>query len=226
MVVYLITNLINGKKYIGMDTKNNPNYLGSGSLIIKAIKKYGRKNFKKEILETCSTITELEKRETYWIDYFNALNDKKFYNLADVRKRGKNPFENKTAEELKIIFDKIKNEERNKKIGKANSKPKPEGFGEKVSKIHIGMKHSEESKLKQSIKLKGRTSPNKGKTWTPEQKYKIGKPILQYDLEGNFIKEWPTSQEAKKELKIKGITECLKNRAKTSGGYIWKYKNN
>lgn len=225
MVVYLITNLINGKRYIGMDTKNNPNYLGSGSLIVKAIKKYGKENFKKEILETCSTINELEKRETYWIEYFDALNDENFYNLADVRKRGKNPFKNKTAEELKNIFDKIKSKERNKKIGKANSKPKPKGFGEKMSKIHTGRKKTEEAKLKQSVKIKGRISPNKGKIWTSEQKYKLGKPILQYDLKGNLIKEWPTAQEAKKELKIKGITECLRNRAKTSGGYIWKYKN-
>lgn len=225
MVVYLITNLINGKKYIGMDTKNNPNYLGSGSLIMKAIKKYGRENFKKEILEICSTINELEKRETYWIEYFNALNDENFYNLADVRKRGKNPFKNKTAEELKNIFDKIKSKERNEKIGKANSKPKPKGFGEKISKIHTGRKKTEEAKLKQSIKIRGRISPNKGKIWTSEQKHKLGKPILQYDLKGNLIKEWPTAQEAKKELKIKGITECLRNRAKTSGGYIWKYKN-
>tara|TARA_R110000868_G_C10653520_1_gene745186 strand:+ start:89 stop:766 length:678 start_codon:yes stop_codon:yes gene_type:complete len=225
MVIYLITNLINGKKYIGMDTKNNPKYLGSGNLIIKAIKKYGRENFKKEILEVCFTIDELEKKETYWIKHFDALNDEKFYNLADVRKRGKNPFENKTTEELKIIFNKIKSKERNEKIGKANSKPKPKGFGEKISKIHTGMKKTEEAKLKQSAKIKGRISPNKGKTWTLEQKYKLGRPILQFDKDGNFIKEWPTTQEAKKELKIKGITECLKNRAKTSGGYVWKYKN-
>ena len=49
MVIYCTTNLINGKKYIGSDTNNNPYYLGSGVSIIKAIKKYGRNNFKKEI---------------------------------------------------------------------------------------------------------------------------------------------------------------------------------
>jgi group I intron endonuclease len=222
MIIYLITNLLNGKKYIGMDTKNNPNYLGSGSLILKAIKKYGRENFKKEILETCFTIDELEKRETYWIEYFNALDDKNFYNLADVRKRGKNPFENKTAGELKNIFNKIKSKERNEKIGKANSKPKPKGFGDKISKANKGKKRSEESKINQGIKIKGRISPSKGKQWKwDNSKFN---PIHQYDLKGNFIKEWIGLSKTIKETKIKGISECLHSRAKTAGGYIWKYK--
>jgi len=42
MVIYKITNLINNKFYIGQDIKNNPKYLGSGNLIISAIKKYGK----------------------------------------------------------------------------------------------------------------------------------------------------------------------------------------
>ena len=50
------------------------------------------------------------------------------------------------------------------------------------------------------------------------------KPILQYDLEGNFIKEWPSTTDVGKEF-IKGINHCLKGRNKTAYGYIWKYKN-
>lgn len=52
-------------------------------------------------------------------------------------------------------------------------------------------------------------------------------PILQYDLEGNFIREWSGMREAKRELGIKGnITQCLKGTRKTASGFIWKYKNN
>jgi len=52
-------------------------------------------------------------------------------------------------------------------------------------------------------------------------------PILQYDLQGNFIKEWPSIKIASTELNIndKGICNSLKGRAQSSGGYIWKYKN-
>lgn len=50
MIVYCITNKINGKKYIGSDSNNNPNYFGSGTYIKKAIKKYGKENFAKTII--------------------------------------------------------------------------------------------------------------------------------------------------------------------------------
>jgi len=224
MVVYLIENLVNKKRYVGMDTNNNPKYLGSGTLIKKAIKKYGRESFKKIILEYCSTIEELEHRETWWINHFNALNDINFYNLEDNRKRGVNPFANKTEEELKKIGNKIRSKERNEKIGKANSKPKPLGFGEKIRKNRLGTKRSEESKAKQGKALKGRISPNEGNKWSEEQKKQLGIPILQYDINGNLIQEWYSTQEAKNKLGLKGINNNLKGRTNTCGGFVWKYK--
>lgn len=68
MIIYKTTNLINNKIYIGKDKKNNSKYLGSGKILKRAIKKYGKENFKKEILETCIDLEHLNEREKYWIE--------------------------------------------------------------------------------------------------------------------------------------------------------------
>jgi hypothetical protein len=76
--------------------------------------------------------------------------------------------------------------------------------------------------------IKGRVSPMKGKNRTLETKKsissKLQKPIMQYDLEGNFIKEWDSIKSVKDDLGLE-ICSNLKNRTKTCGKYIWKYKN-
>ncbi len=72
MIIYKTTNLINGKFYVGKDASNNPNYYGSGLLLAKAIKKYGKENFKKEILEECQSLKDLNIREKYWIASLDA----------------------------------------------------------------------------------------------------------------------------------------------------------
>ena len=50
--------------------------------------------------------------------------------------------------------------------------------------------------------------------------------ILQYDLIGNFIKEWKGVKDTGKALDINGnsISMCLRNRLKHAGGFMWKYK--
>ena len=80
MVIYKTTNLVNGKQYIGKDVGNKPTYLGSGLILKKAIQKYGKESFKKEILEVCSSPDELIEREEYWLNYYDAGNNPKFYN--------------------------------------------------------------------------------------------------------------------------------------------------
>jgi hypothetical protein len=66
-----------------------------------------------------------------------------------------------------------------------------------------------------------------------EQKYKennkprtcIGKPVIQRDLQGNFIKRWEKTVDAAKELVIRqsSISHALSGRTKTSGEFIWEY---
>lgn len=62
--VYQITNILNGKIYVGAH-KGEPDdgYMGSGTHISRAIKKYGLQNFKKEILKECATQEEMYLEE-------------------------------------------------------------------------------------------------------------------------------------------------------------------
>ena len=57
---------------------------------------------------------------------------------------------------------------------------------------------------------------------------KISKPVLQYDLLGNFIKEWNSAKEANLILfgkpKSGDISACCVGRQKTAYGFIWKFK--
>lgn len=63
--IYKTTNLVNGKYYIGMHSTSNlkDGYIGSGKRLKYAIKKYGRSNFKFEVLEYCDTREILIERE-------------------------------------------------------------------------------------------------------------------------------------------------------------------
>ena len=81
--IYMTTNLINGKKYIGEHRSEqiDPYYYGSGTILKEAMRKYGKHNFKCDILEWCETESELHSREIYWISYYNAVESDDFYNL-------------------------------------------------------------------------------------------------------------------------------------------------
>lgn len=52
-----------------------------------------------------------------------------------------------------------------------------------------------------------------------------GKKVLQYDLNGKFIKEWKSIKEASRILKIDNscISKCCYHKRNKCGGYIWRF---
>jgi group I intron endonuclease len=72
--VYITTNSINGKQYVGDHSTDdlNDTYLGSGN-IIRALNKYDRQNFKKEILEFFETKKEAFDAQEKYIVKYNTL---------------------------------------------------------------------------------------------------------------------------------------------------------
>lgn len=194
--IYITTNKINNKKYIGQhkSKEHDVNYLGSGKNIRRAIQKYGKENFENHIIEWCETKEELCEREKHWIKYYNAQQNPDFYNISSggefgditagmtkeeyenwkVKLRNSNNcyWKNKSLPlEMKL---KISNTLKNRKLD--NNHPFVKG-------VWKNRKHSEESKRKMSEAKKGKTfseehrnnlsKAKKGSSLSEEHKRKI-----------------------------------------------------
>ena len=82
--IYLTTNLVNQRKYIGQhkSSKFNKKYLGSGLIIKQAVELYGKENFKVELLEWCDSKESLDEAEIRIIKERNAVYSEEYYNIA------------------------------------------------------------------------------------------------------------------------------------------------
>jgi group I intron endonuclease len=161
--VYLTTNKINGKKYIGMSRRTEvEDYFGSGRLIRLAIKKYGRENFSREILQECETFEELCEAEKEWINRYNAVHDPQFYNLANG---GATP----GTEFLREYWSTFTSEER-RALRKWSRRCK---LGE-LNPMH-GKKHSEETRKKIGAKSVNRNWAKPNHTGAKNPKAKVTK---------------------------------------------------
>lgn len=79
--IYQTTNLVNNKRYIGKHTGEfDDSYLGSGFALKRALKKYGKKNFKREILCLADDENSLNELEKLYITEDIVANNS-YYNL-------------------------------------------------------------------------------------------------------------------------------------------------
>ena len=121
MYIYKITNLLNGKIYIGKHTcKNIENvYYGSGVAIKAAIKKYGKENFKKDILCFCESEEELNSMEIEWISKLGAFGDGYNMTKGGEGQLGRKPTnaEREKARKSRLLFYK-NNPDAKEKISK------------------------------------------------------------------------------------------------------------
>ena len=100
-------------------------------------------------------------------------------------------------------------QETKNKIGKANSKPKPKEFGEKISKQRKGNWKISEYQIQAGILAKNKST-------------------LQFDKQGNFIKEHVSSKKAAEYIGVHEVNMRLHlgGKYKTCKGFIFKYKEN
>lgn len=254
-IIYCIERIKTSKKYIGQHLGTiNDNYWGSGVAISRAIKKYGKKEFKKYVLEECN-LEDLNEREQYWIKYYNTFLGEG-YNMDSGGKSNVGYWtilDNKTKAEIhqkrlnnrpedfkercaqaakkrnsKIISEKLKNRKYSKEtLHKMREAAKGRNVSQetkdKISKGKLGKKLTLEQCANISKATIGKPKPPR----TKEHKEKLRKKVIQLDLEENFIKLWDALSFAGNELGIDytSISKVCNNKAKTAGGYKWKWEN-
>jgi group I intron endonuclease len=89
MLVYKITNTVNGRIYIGVTTRSidarfkaHVYRRNSKTALARAIKKHGREVFRIEVIETCKTCEQMYDREVFWIAHFRSNDPAVGYNLT------------------------------------------------------------------------------------------------------------------------------------------------
>ena len=117
MWIYKITNIQNNKVYIGQTIrqiqKRFQRHINDAlnnildTHFARAIRQYGAENFTIEVIDTATDQNELNKKEQYWIQYYDSVN--KGYNETDaISKSGGNTYQSKTKEEMESIKEKIR----------------------------------------------------------------------------------------------------------------------
>lgn len=154
-IVYLTTNLVNQKIYIGIHSTYNLNdgYLGSGIALTQATRKYGVRNFKTQILYYCMSRLDALELESMIVDsqFINRLDT---YNISIggvTYKSNNNPFMNKFhTDEQKMKWCATR-----------------KGTNSGIDNPMYGKTLSRESKDKISQARIGKDTWNKGKTLQP-----------------------------------------------------------
>lgn len=239
--VYVHVNKINGKIYIGQTKQTLEQRYKNGYEHCRhfwnAIQKYGWDNFEHIILVDNLSIDMANIIEEELIKKYNTTNHNNGYNM---KSGGLNHI---PSEETRKLMSEAHSGERHWNYGKHWG----DDFKKKLSEIHTGREMTDEWKQKISNKNKGKRHTNETKEKMRESKVGIKNPmygkhisektiqlrrenckhILQYDLNGVFIKEWTSSVDISKEynVDISNIIRCCLGETKSCVNYMWKYKN-
>ena len=219
--VYLHVNKVNRKVYVGITSMKVENRWREGKgykkceIMNKAILKYGWSNFEHIIL--CKTSKDraiiLEKS---LIKFYK--NKKMSYNISDGGE-GAGTVSEYTKEKLRQYKG-----EKSSMFGKHPSK---ETIEKRISTRRALGHYSKDTSWLAPYRLrKGKESPMYGRKPSENTLLAHRKVILQFSLDGEFIREFNSIKEASEEISISksAIVHCLKGKTKKAGGYKWKYK--
>lgn len=230
--IYITTNMINGKKYLGQKNfhRNWKTYLGSGQALKQAIQKYGKENFTRNIVYICYSPEELNQVEYDLSVFLNVVESPDWYNLVygggtmagysptqEVREKISKANKGKPAPNKGIPMS----EEAKRKISEKYSGENAIWYGrhhteeskEKIKQARTGIKASQETREKMSKQRTNSTSYFYGHHHSEKSKIKMSeakkgeksitaRPVIQLTKDGRFIKEWLYIKQASDELGI------------------------
>lgn len=225
MIIYKITNIINNKIYIGLTINTLDNRLtqhryeakhGTDRPLYRAMRKYGDKAFKAEIIDTANNLKELKEKEQYWIKYYNSYGaNGNGYNATkggDVKTHPSESYLQVSLKDAHIIERFESARDCNKKLGGSTT--------QKADKITMTQYNNwVVVKEKNILNL----STQEFQTYIYNLRPKI---ICQMDMQNNIINRWINSTEILKEnpnYTKSDIFACLRGERKTHQGYQWKY---
>lgn len=178
-IIYVVTNLINGKRYVGQTIKGlderKRQHLKDAKIayhnapLYKAMRKYGTDAFSWEIQDYAFSREELNQKEIFYIQKYDSLCHGNGYNCASGGSNGNN-FASKTSEERQEI-----NERLSLKSCQQWERYSPEQKQQVLNALHTATKvwwatASEEVKLRRNLALSEALT---GRKFTPEQCNKI-----------------------------------------------------
>lgn len=240
--VYLVTNLINGKQYVGATSHSIQSrfkehmweaYEGSNTLFHQALREYGVQNFSLEELESDIPDDLAGQREQYYIKVYNS-----YYATGD----GYNMTYGGSGTEGYIFTEADK-----AKISRVNKGRKfSEERNQRIREIMTGRDYKPEWRTALSRsrigRFTGQDNPFHGKHHTEATKkiireHNSGDRVLQLDLEGNIIQEFfnlmDAGRWASENVSKAKYTTCATrirevcynpNKECTAYGYRWRFK--
>ena len=240
--IYKITSP-NNRIYIGQSVNIHKRFLRykrldciNQPILYNSFKKYNVENHSFEIIEECN-IKELNDRERYWQEYYDVIGNKGLNCVLQETSTIKRELTKELKErKSKIIINlNLKKKENIYQYDKEGNLIKK---WNNTSEIKINYPDINYEALNKCLNNKYKFWNTYGFIWkkdellTKEQldiskkiieKSEKDKTIIQYDLNGNFVKEWKNQKEIFKVLNLQ-VSNCVSGKVSNTVGFIWKYK--
>lgn len=221
-----------GKVYVGLTSRDPCKRWGTRGQYYKhclyfdhAINKYGWNKFAHEVVATGLTKEEAKATEKEFIRRYQSNNPEFGFNLTrggDTATGAENPKSRGV-----VLFD-ISTGERVAEYETLSEASRSIGCGVynclwgqcKTAGKHYIARYAEDvigvERIEVSERLKYRGHPEKER------------PVYQYDMRGNFLRDYPSIEEAEKQLGLSRgvVANAVRGKSKSGGGYQWRYADN